>query len=95
MDNGAIIIQGKISHCTCQAGEAFKYNGMQCEKSKSPYYIPSVAEVIAPEILAAENFHAWWEANKKKDGIEQAMQERGIPIPKDEGRQAGNDEANE
>lgn len=90
MDKGIILYQKQVgdikaeyaAHCTCQAGEAFNYDGTKCEK-KSPYYIPVISQVMDPAQVAAENFRAWWEANKSKDGIEKAMQERGIPIPKE------------
>jgi hypothetical protein len=90
MDRGFILYQKQIgdtkaeyaAHCTCRAGEAYRYDGAKCEK-KSEYRIPSIVEVLDPQRLAAENFRVWWEANKKKDGIVKAMKERGIPIPKD------------
>ena len=91
MDEGVILYykqEGNVkaeyaAHCTCKTGEAFNYDGTKCEKHKSPYYIPVVTQVIDPEQLAAENFRKWWEANKNKKGIEKAMQEKGIPIPKE------------
>ena len=91
MDLGVILYykqEGNVkaeyaAHCTCQAGDDFNYDGTKCEIKKSTYYIPVVTQVIDPEQLAAENFRKWWEANKNKKGIEKAMQERGIPIPKE------------
>jgi hypothetical protein len=91
MDEGAILYYkqaGNVkaeyaAHCTCKTGEAFNYDGTKCEKHKSTYYIPVVTQAIDPEQLAAENFRKWWEANKNKKGVEKAMQERGIPIPKE------------
>ena len=91
MDEGIILYQKQIgnvkaeyaAHCTCKTGEAFNYDGTKCEKHKSPYYIPVISQVMGPEQLAEENFRKWWEANKNKEGIEKAMQEKGIPIPKE------------
>ena len=91
MDEGVILYykqEGNVkaeyaAHCTCQAGDNFNYDGTKCEIKKSTYYIPVVTQVIDPEQPAAENFRKWWEANKNKKGIEKAMQERGIPIPKE------------
>lgn len=101
MDKGVILYHKQVgdikaeyaARCTCQAGEAFNYDGTKCEK-KSPYYIPVISQVMDTSQLAKENFHAWWQANKNKNDIEQAMRERGIPIP-NERRQAGNDAAYE
>lgn len=91
LDDGVVLYQKQVgntvaeyaAHCTCQAGDDFNYDGTKCEKHKSPYYIPVISQVMSPEQLAIENFRKWWEANKNKKGIEKAMQERGIPIPKE------------
>ncbi|HHY42549.1 MAG TPA: hypothetical protein GX514_06855 [Thermoanaerobacterales bacterium] len=74
-----------VAHCSCKAGQQYIYDGSQSSK-KSPYYIPAIDSIMDPKEVATENFHAWWEANKDKEGIEKAMRDRGIPIPKKQPR---------
>lgn len=90
MDEGFVLYKKRvneteaeyIAHCTCKMGSKYAYDGTKCEK-KSEYRVPSIVEVMDPQCIAKGNFHRWWEAHKNKDGIEKALQERGIPIPKD------------
>lgn len=71
-----------VAHCSCKTGEGYNYDGQRCEK-KSPYRIPPAGEVLDVEHVAMENFSEWWGLNKYKKGIEEAMCERGIPIPRE------------
>ena len=41
-----------ISRCTCPKGEKYAYDGRKSGGIKSPYYIPSVSEVLNPAFLA-------------------------------------------
>ena len=89
LDQGFVLYRKKVgeyegeyvAHCTCKAGKAYAYDGKQCEKNKSPYYIPSVAEELDHVGIGAKNFHDWWERNNNKEGIEKAMEQLGMEVP--------------
>lgn len=90
LDRGFIFYRKKVgesegeyvAHCTCQAGRDYAYNGTRCEKQKSPYYTASVAKELDHVGIGAKNFHDWWERNKNKEGIEEAMEQLGMEVPK-------------
>lgn len=44
-------------HCTCRHGEAHKYDGEECVKQKSRYFVPSVDSLPSGEIerIKADN----------------------------------------
>jgi len=76
MDTGFVLYRKKVddyeseyvSSCTCSAGAEYAYDGARCEK-KSPYRIPSVAEVLDPEDVAVRNFREWYERYKDEPGV--------------------------
>ena len=90
MDIGFVLYRKKVgeyegeyvAHCTCHAGGNFAYDGTRCEKQKSPYYTASVAKELDHVGIGAKNFHDWWERNKNKEGIEEAMEQLGMEVPK-------------
>lgn len=58
-----------ISHCVCEKGKTFEYEGSQC-KQPSQYRIPGINEIFHPEILEEikkENKDKW---DKKVEKIQ-------------------------
>jgi hypothetical protein len=87
MDTGMILYNKKtelgeyeyIAHCICQAGLLYHYDGKEC-KNKSPYYIPSVAEVADPATIAKDNIIEFYERNKNNEKVVKTLEMRGIKI---------------
>lgn len=72
-----------VAHCTCQAGLPYHYNGMECKKEKSPYYIPSIAEVADPAMIAKDNIVDFYMRHKDDEQVMKALEERGIMKPRE------------
>ena len=90
LDLGFVLYHKKVgelageyaAHCICIPGREYAYDGQKCEKEKSPYRIPPVGEVLDVENIAARNFREWWNMNRHKPGIKEAMEKQGIPVPR-------------
>jgi hypothetical protein len=88
-DSGMVIYHKKtdmgeyeyIAHCTCDKGHQYEYDGQQC-KVKSSYYIPSVAEVADPEMIAKDNIVEFYERHKDDEHVVKALEARGIKLKK-------------
>ncbi|AEE98045.1 hypothetical protein [Mahella australiensis] len=70
-----------IAHCICPAGTKYSYDGQQC-KVKSSYYIPWVAEVADPEMIAKDNIVDFYERHKNDEHVVKALEARGIKFKK-------------
>ncbi|RKD22432.1 hypothetical protein SAMN02745883_00716 [Caminicella sporogenes DSM 14501] len=63
LDQGVVLYKKKIgdyiyefaAHCTCSNGNKYRYDGQSCDKRKSEYYMPSIAEEFDVKELAKEN----------------------------------------
>lgn len=89
-DSGMVIYNKKtemgeyeyVAHCTCPAGVKYQYDGRQC-KIKSDYYIPSIAEVADPVMIAKDNVVEFYERHKDDEKVVKALEERGIKFKKE------------
>lgn len=84
-DKGYVLYQDKdgyefINHCICKAGTKWQYDGRKCEKRPSQYYIPSVAEKFDVHELARDNLLNWWQRNKHRSGVKEALIAKGIQV---------------
>lgn len=65
-----------FSHCTCPQGNKYHYKGWECTQNKSDFYVPSVAEVFDPVLLAQGNFKKWYSWHKDKPYIQEQLNKR-------------------
>jgi hypothetical protein len=84
-DSGSILYNKKvngydyefIAHCTCEAGNKYKYDGIK-NNEKSLYYVESISDIVDAEILAKKNISKFIEKHKDdKDAIEE-LKKHGI-----------------
>ncbi|AEE97619.1 hypothetical protein [Mahella australiensis] len=83
-DNGLVIYKKKtkdgiyehIAHCTCPAGIPYHYDGRECKTNKSEYYIPSIADIADPAMIAKDNLAAFYKQNKGNDDIMKILQQQ-------------------
>lgn len=65
-----------ICHCTCPAGPKWTYDGRQCEKHRSRYYIQSVEELFDVQEIAGANIEKWTDRNKDDPDTMRALKSK-------------------
>lgn len=94
LDQGYIICHQEsyqiFTHCTCHKGKQYRYDGSQCSKNPSPYYIASVGKYFDPLELANLNFNKWYVRHQDKPGIKKQLKAHWDKIIAE--REGGEDE---
>jgi len=60
------------ARCICISGKPYKST------------LPAISEVADQFEMAEENFKKWWQENKDKEGVREAMRDKGLYIPEEE-----------
>jgi hypothetical protein len=87
MDEGFILYDDMdgyeyITHCTCKAGNDWNYDGRNCEKRPTKYYIPSAEELFDVQEFAKDNLMKWLNTNRDKPGVMEELKARGVQVDK-------------
>lgn len=58
-----------VAYCTCTAGMQYRYDGSKCKENKSPYYIPSIAQIADVAHIAYRNLLEFYMSHKTMNSM--------------------------